>query len=86
MRQACAGGGGGGRGKKRLGVGRCVGVEAAAEGCVFDFQFVVALFEFLDRGDHRRDAGRVFVRQGFVRAAVFFRRRPCLELWLGRAS
>jgi hypothetical protein len=54
-----------GRGARRSGVRFFVGIEVAAEGRVFDFEFVVALFEFLDRGDHRRDEGRVFQREGF---------------------
>ena len=46
-------------------MGFFVGAEVAAEGGVFDLKIVVALFEFLDRGDHRRDERRVFQREGF---------------------
>ena len=53
------GGAGGARMRTRWsGVGFFVGVEVAAEGDVFDFEFVVALFEFLDRGDHGPEGQR----------------------------
>ena len=56
--------------RERLGVRFFVGIEVAAEGGVFDLQVVVALLQFLDRGDHRRDERRVFEREGFIGAAM----------------
>ena len=45
-------------------MGGFVGVEVAAEGGVFDLKVVVALLQFLDRGDHRRDERGVFQGEG----------------------
>ena len=56
--------------KERSGMGGFVGIEVAAEGGVFDLEIVVALLQFLDGRNHRGDEGRVFEREGFVRAAV----------------